>query len=69
MKLVELVRPEVHSPSENQTEQGADEDEDLVEHGGVGPLDGTMEVILDKRNIIRQINLCQCRLLSTACCC
>lgn len=36
----------VHPPGEHQTQQGADEDEHLVEHGRVGPLDGTMEVIL-----------------------
>lgn len=36
----------VYSPSENQTQQGADEDEHLVEHGRVGPLDGTVEIIL-----------------------
>ena len=41
---------DVHSPSENQTEQGADEDEHLVEHGRVRPLDGTMEIILGKES-------------------
>lgn len=39
----------VLSPSEHQTQQGADEDEHLVEHGRVGPLDGSMEIILDRR--------------------
>lgn len=39
-------RSGVHPPGEDQTHQGADEDEHLVEHGRVGPLDGTVEVIL-----------------------
>lgn len=34
------------SPSEDQAEQGADQNEDLVEHGRVGPLDGSVDVIL-----------------------
>ena len=34
------------SPSEDQAEQGADENEDLVEHGWVGPLDCSVDVIL-----------------------
>lgn len=38
---------DVHSPCENQTQQGADEDEHLIEHGRVGPLDGTVEIILE----------------------
>lgn len=35
-----------HSPSEDETQEGADEDEHLVEHGRLGPLDGTVQVIL-----------------------
>lgn len=35
-----------HLPSEDQTQQRADEDEHLVEHGRVGPLDGAVEVVL-----------------------
>lgn len=35
-----------HLPGKDQTEQRADEDEHLVEHGRVGPLDGTVEVVL-----------------------
>lgn len=34
------------SPCEDQAEQGAKEDEDLVEHGRLRPQDGTVEVIL-----------------------
>ena len=34
------------SPGEHQTQQGADEDEHLVEHGRVRPLDGPVQVIL-----------------------
>lgn len=37
------------SPGEDQTEQGADEDEHLVEHGRVGTLDGTVKIILWRR--------------------
>ena len=34
------------SPREDQAEQGAEEDEDLVEHGRLGAQDGTVEVVL-----------------------
>lgn len=46
-------RSGVHPPGEHQTQQGADEDEHLVEHGRVGPLDGTMEVILQEGEPVR----------------
>lgn len=47
-KDVGSVKERIHfyPPGENQTEQGADEDKHLVEHSRVGPLDGTVEVIL-----------------------
>lgn len=35
-----------HSPCEEQAQQGAEEDEDLVEHGRLRPQDGPVEVIL-----------------------
>lgn len=35
-----------HSPCEEQAQQGAEEDEDLVEHGRLCPQDGPVEVIL-----------------------
>lgn len=35
-----------HLPREDQAEQGAEEDEDLVEHGRLRPQDGTVEVVL-----------------------
>lgn len=35
-----------HSPREDQAQQGAEQDEDLVEHGRLRPQDGTVEVIL-----------------------
>lgn len=38
-----------HIPSEDQTKKGADKYEDLVEHGRVGPLDGTMEIVLRRK--------------------
>lgn len=38
-----------HLPGKNQTQQRADEDEDLIEHGRVGPLDGAVEVVLPVR--------------------
>ena len=41
---------EAASPSEDQAEQGADENEDLVEHGRVGPLDCSVDVILPDNN-------------------
>lgn len=47
----------VHPPGEHQTHQGADEDEHLVEHGGVGPLDGTMEVILQAGEPVISVEL------------
>lgn len=36
----------LYSPGENETQQGADENEHLVEHSRMGPLDGPVEVIL-----------------------
>lgn len=41
-----MVTKVLYSPSENQTQQGADENEHLVEHSRMGPLDGPVEVIL-----------------------
>lgn len=38
-----------HLPGKDQTQQRADEDEHLVEHGRVGPLDGAVEVVLPAR--------------------
>lgn len=35
-----------HSPCEEQAQQGAEEDEDLVEHGRLRTQDGAVEVIL-----------------------
>lgn len=36
------------SPGEDQAEQRADENENLVEHGRVGPLDHPVDVILPR---------------------
>lgn len=47
----------VHPPGEHQTQQGADEDEHLVEHGRVGPLDGAMEVILQAGEPVISVEL------------
>lgn len=43
---------EAFSPSEDQAEQGADQNEDLVEHGWVGPLDRSVDIILPSNNSI-----------------
>ena len=46
---------EAASPSEHQAEQGADENKDLVEHGWVGPLDGSVHIILQTKYLINSI--------------
>lgn len=44
-----------HSPSEDETQEGADEDEHLVEHGRLCPLDGTVQVILgEDKGVVRE---------------
>lgn len=40
------VPAEAGSPSEDEAEQGADQNEDLVKHGRVGPLDRSMDIVL-----------------------
>lgn len=41
-----MMTKKPYSPGENKTQQCADKNEDLVEHGRMGPLDGPVEVIL-----------------------
>lgn len=47
------------SPGEDEAEQGADENEDLVEHGRVRPLDCSVDVILhqNEKSIISMFEL------------
>lgn len=40
-----------NSPGEYQTEQRGDQNEDLVEHGGLCPLYGPVKVVLGKRQV------------------
>lgn len=43
---IQKIKTKSGSPSKDQAEQGADQNEHLVEHGRVGPLDGPVDVIL-----------------------
>lgn len=36
-------------PCKHEADKGAYEDEDLIKHGRMGPLDGTMKVILAEK--------------------
>lgn len=41
------------SPGEDEAEQGADENEDLVEHGRVRPLNCSVDIVLHQNDYIQ----------------